>query len=182
MELIVAMVILVILLPSAIPLYERFLADAKEEALRQRLNEVRRAITAFRMEHGRYPNRLFDSFGNNVDFLDNDKSELVQGVHDGPGTYPLNRRTFLPEIPEDPFSEQLDWDLVIMQNENIAERQSSSGLRITTERSRRVGWSLNSSTNKWVAPPAVVNPYVPRAVSGSGIGDVRSRTSGYEEL
>ncbi|MBI3889934.1 MAG: prepilin-type N-terminal cleavage/methylation domain-containing protein, partial [Candidatus Wallbacteria bacterium] len=97
MELVVAMVVLLILLPTAVPLYDRYLGDAREESLKQRLRELRRALSTFRLENGRYPNWLFDGFGNNVDFLDDQRSEVVQGVHDGPGTYPAKRRRYLAE-------------------------------------------------------------------------------------
>ena len=98
-ELVVALVILLVLIPSALPLYDRFFNEAREEALRQRLQQMRRAISIFRLENGRYPNRLYDSFGNNVDFLDSLRSELVQGVHGGPSKYPLKRRTYLVQAP-----------------------------------------------------------------------------------
>ena len=40
-ELIMALIILLVLIPSVIPIYDAFLADSKEEALRSRLATVR---------------------------------------------------------------------------------------------------------------------------------------------
>lgn len=179
-ELVVSLVILLILLPTAIPLYDRFLGDARDEALRQRLSEIRRALSTFRMENGRYPNWLYDSYGNNVDFLDSERSELVQGVHSGAGKYPSKRRIYLAEIPADPITEKKDWELIITMNEDLAALQSTGGLRTTTENSRRPGWKKVGSS--WIAPAPVVNPTVQRPVPTSGVSDIRSRATGYQEM
>lgn len=181
-ELVVALVILLILLPTAVPLYDRYLGDAREEALKQRLREIRRALSTFRLENGRYPNWLFDGFGNNVDFMDNQKSELIQGVHSGPSAYPTVRRRYLPELPADPLTGKVDWELVILSNENVATSQSAGSYRTDTASTTRRGWTQDPTTKKWTPPPAVVNPFVPRAVPTSGVGDVRSRASGYQDL
>lgn len=112
-EVVVALTIMILLLPLATPLYRAFFQDVKEEALRQRLVQVRRAIRLFYEDNRRFPNMMFDQFGNQCDFLDNRYSELVQGIHDGPGgEYPAGRRRYLAEIPSDPFSGIPDWMLV----------------------------------------------------------------------
>ncbi len=116
-ELIMALVILLILIPTVVPIYDAFLSDSKEEALKERLAQVRRAIVAFKLENGRYPYQIFDHYGNNVDFLDNRFSELTQGVHNGFGTYPLGRRIYLDRLPIDPFTEKPDWKLIGVDND-----------------------------------------------------------------
>lgn len=112
-----ALIILLVLIPSVIPIYDAFLSDSKEEALRSRLATVRRAIISFKLEHGRYPYQIFDHYGNNVDFLDNRFSELTQGVHNGFGSYPLGRRIYLDRLPLDPFTERVDWKLLGVDND-----------------------------------------------------------------
>lgn len=116
-ELIMALVILLVLIPSVIPIYDAFLSDSKEEALQARLGTVRRAIVAFKLEQGRYPYQIFDHFGNNVDFLDYRDSELTQGIHDGFGSYSLGRRIYLDRLPVDPFTERVDWKLLGVDND-----------------------------------------------------------------
>lgn len=116
-ELIMALVILLILIPSVVPIYDAFLQDSKEESLKARLEQVRRAIIAFKIENGRYPYQVYDQYGNNVDFLNNRLSELTQGVHDGRGTYPLGRRIYLDRLPIDPITEQVNWRLIGVDND-----------------------------------------------------------------
>lgn len=117
-ELIMALVILLVIIPTVVPIYDAFLADSKEEALKERLAQIRRAIVAFKLENGRYPYQVYDHFGNNVDFLDDDVSELTQGVHDGSGgSYPLKRRIYLHHLPVDPFTEKANWRLIGVDND-----------------------------------------------------------------
>lgn len=116
-ELIMALVILLILIPSVIPIYDSFVNDSKEEALKERLGQVRRAIVAFKLENGRYPYQIFDHYGNNVDFLNEDYSELTQGIHNGADSYPEGRRIYLDRLPVDPFTEKANWKLLGVDND-----------------------------------------------------------------
>lgn len=116
-ELVMALAILLVLIPSVIPIYDAFLSDSKEESLRTRLASMRRAIVTFQLENGRYPYQLFDHFGNNVDILDDQVSELTQGPHDGFASYPPGRRIYLERIPVDPFTKKADWELIGVDND-----------------------------------------------------------------
>jgi prepilin-type N-terminal cleavage/methylation domain-containing protein len=175
-EVVVALAILLILLPLSTPLYDQFVKDAREQALRQRLAQVRRQFRLFYQDHRRFPNLLFDQFGNQVDLLDNRYSELVEGVHDGPaGHYPLNRRRYLAEVPVDPFSGRADWVLVRADtiSDPIASRrpmQTETSTRQLSSRRR----SITSGTIELLNNIQEVTGLVT-------IMDVKSRTPGYED-
>ena len=116
-ELALALTILLIIIPSMMPIVENFMGDIQEQSLKQRILDIRRALQSFYMENGVYPNQLFDEFGNNVDFLHDDASELVNGTHNGYGTYPVNRRTYVTGLPPDPFTLHKDWALIPIDND-----------------------------------------------------------------
>lgn len=137
-ELIMALIILLILVPGVVPIYDAFINDSKEEALKERLAQVRRAIIAFKIENGRYPYQIFDHYGNNVDFLDEKFSELTQGVHDGFGSYPRGRRIYLDRLPVDPFTEKADWKLIGVDNDGDGAFNEDP-IEVTTSTHRTVG-------------------------------------------
>jgi type II secretory pathway pseudopilin PulG len=183
-ELIMALVILLILIPTVIPIYDAFISDSKEESMIQRLGQVRRAIVAFKLENGRYPYQIFDHFGNNVDFLDNNLSELTQGVHDGPDSYALGRRIYLNRIPEDPFSGKLDWQLIGVDNDGDGAFNEDP-IEVTTSTHRMAGVQ-RALGEKTLSPLNFV------AFDGDGDGlidedpidvmDIRSRNPRYVDL
>jgi len=173
-EVVVALSIMLILLPLSSPLYEYFLRDMKEAALKQRLAQVRRAIRLFYEDNRRFPNMLFDQYGNQVDFLDSNYSELVQGVHDGAGHYPVNRRRYLAEFPVDPFTERADWNLV---------RAEAPGDALTSRRAIQTATStrLRSFVTRGVTSGTIRMLDNIDEVGGQvAVADVRSRTPGYE--
>jgi prepilin-type N-terminal cleavage/methylation domain-containing protein len=116
-ELALALTILLIIIPTMIPIVENFMGDIQEQSLKQRILDIRRALQSFYLENGIYPNQLFDEFGNNVDFLHDDASELVNGTHNGYGTYPVNRRTYITGLPSDPITLHTDWNLIPIDND-----------------------------------------------------------------
>lgn len=174
-EVVVALTIMILLLPLATPLYRAFFQDVREEALRGRLNQMRRAVRLFYEDHGRFPNMMFDQFGNQVDILDNRYSELVQGVHDGPGgKYPQARRRYLAQIPTDPFSDQPDWGLVPAEttSDPLASRRPLQTATSTRQLSamRR---GITSGTVQVLDNVTQIGGLVT-------VMDIRSRTAGYE--
>ena len=116
-ELALALTILLIIIPSMMPVVENFMGDIQEQSLKQRILDIRRALQSFYMENGIYPNQLFDEYGNNVDFLNDSAAELVNGTHNGYGTYPVNRRTYITGLPADPFTLHKDWALIPIDND-----------------------------------------------------------------
>lgn len=116
-ELALALTILLIIIPSMLPVYESFVKDIEEQALKQRILEVRRAMQVFYMEHGRYPHQIYDQFSNDVDFIVDKRSELVNGIHNGRDSYPANRRTYITKLPKDPMTGRVDWLLIPMDND-----------------------------------------------------------------
>jgi len=116
-ELALALTILLIIIPTMLPIIENFMSDIQEQSLKQRILDIRRALQSFYMENGIYPNQLFDEYGNNVDFLHDDASELVNGSHDNYGTYPINRRTYITGLPSDPITGHKDWALIPIDND-----------------------------------------------------------------
>lgn len=174
-EVVVALTIMILLLPLATPLYRAFFQDVREEALRGRLNMMRRAVRLFYEDHRRFPNMMFDQFGNQVDVLDNRYSELVQGVHDGPGgKYAPARRRYLAEIPTDPFSDQADWSLVPAEvsSDPLASRrplQTATSTRQLSAMKR----GITSGTIQMLDNVTEVGGLVT-------VMDIRSRTAGYE--
>ena len=146
-ELVMALVILLIIIPQVVPVYDAFINDMEKEALKERLGYVRRAIVAFKMENGRYPYQVFDHFGNNVDFLDEDYSELTQGVHNGFGVYPTQRRIYLDRMPEDPVTGRTDWLLVGVDNDGDgAFNEDPIEVTTSTHRVSAVARGLTSGT------------------------------------
>ncbi|MBI4865169.1 MAG: type II secretion system protein [Candidatus Riflebacteria bacterium] len=173
-EVVVALAIMLILLPLATPLYQYFLKDIREEALRQRLSQVRRAIRLFYQDHQRFPNMLFDHYGNQVDFLDSNYSELVQGVHDGLGRYPQNRRRYLAEIPYDPFSNRIDWSLVRAdRTADLTTSKRAMQTATTTRQLVSVRRGITTGTLQYLDNIQEVGGLV-------AVMDVKSRTPGYE--
>ncbi len=184
-EMMVALSILLILIPAMLPIYSSYMEDIKEQALKERLLEIRRALHVFYMEHGRYPYQLFDEYGNNVDFLDPTKNELINGVHDGYGSYPPRRRRYLSELPVDPMSGKRDWLLVPVDNDsdgvyNEDPVEVTASTRLSTAVARPMTAAADAARESW-------NFY---RIDNDGdgridedpidVGDVRSRTPGYE--
>lgn len=174
-EVVVALTIMILLLPLATPLYRAFVQDAREEALRMRLNQIRRAVRLFYQDQRRFPNMMFDQFGNQVDILDNRYSELVQGVHDGPaGSYASSRRRYLSEIPVDPFSEQVDWSLLPADSQadpTVSRRPMQTATSTRQLSSMRRG--ITSGTIQILDNISEVGGLVT-------VMDFRSRTAGFE--
>ncbi|MBI4872752.1 MAG: prepilin-type N-terminal cleavage/methylation domain-containing protein, partial [Candidatus Riflebacteria bacterium] len=190
MELVVAIVILLVLLPTAYLMYDRYVQDLKEELLRQRLREVRRAIAAFKLETGRYPRIQTEMTGDGRlrSYVD-DQSELVQGPRQADGHFPPKRRIFLKEVPVDPFTELPDWE-PLPPTEQIIEwsLRSATSFSTTTAATKRPVWVKSGSV--WVAPPGSTDvgrgegdeeTQQHRDISDQFFADVRSRASGYQE-
>lgn len=174
-EVVVALTIMILLLPLATPLYRAFFQDVREEALRGRLNMMRRAVRLFYEDHRRFPNMMFDQYGNQCDILDNRFSELVQGVHDGPGgKYPVGRRRYLAEIPLDPFSEQADWALIPAE---ISTDPMASRRPLQTATSTR---QLSAMKRGITSGTIQVLDNVQEIGGLVTVMDIRSRTAGYE--
>lgn len=174
-EVVVALTIMILLLPLATPLYRAFFQDVREEALRGRLNTMRRAVRLFYEDHRRFPNMMFDQFGNQCDVLDNRFSELVQGVHDGPGGhYPVGRRRYLSEIPTDPFSEQPDWQLIPAE---VSTDPMASRRPLQTATSTR---QLSAMKRGITSGTIQVLDNVQEIGGLVTVMDIRSRTAGYE--
>lgn len=183
-ELIMALVILLVIIPQVVPIYEAFVRDSEEEALRSRLGQIRRALLVFYQENGRYPYQLYDHFGNDVDILDPEKSELTQGVHDGFTSYPKGRRIYLDEIPVDPMTGRTDWRLIGVDNDGDGAFNEDP-INATTGTHRMSGVVRGLTTG-------IVDPLqnISRDDDGDGlvdedpvdIYDVRSRSKGYGDL
>jgi len=189
-ELALALTILLIIIPSMLPVYESFIADIEEQALKQRILEIRRAMQVFYMENQRYPNELSDQFGNTVDFFDDTRSELVNGIHNGSDSYPSNRRTYITRLPDDPISGRVDWMLIPMDNdldhvfnEDPAEVKTGTYLGNYTVVPDRMYRGLNEGK-------IAEDDFIRTDNDGDGlydedpvdVGDIRSRAAGYENL
>jgi type II secretory pathway pseudopilin PulG len=111
-ELLVSLAIVVSLVTAATAIYSAYARDANIQVLRADLYMLRTAIQRFYQDQGRYPFHGRDVYGNVVSFLDNDSSELVQGVHDGANRYPERRHRYLQEMPLDPSTNLPDWVLL----------------------------------------------------------------------
>lgn len=192
-ELALCLSILLIIIPTMVPVFEAFLGDIHEQALRQRILELRRALQVFYLEHARYPGQIFDHYGNNVDFTDDGRSELVNGIHNGFGSYPPNRRTYLPRLPEDPITNKTDWTLLPMDNDgdgifNEDPEEATTGTYLTGFQTysaipSRMYRALTSTT-------IALDDFIQFDNDHDGkidedpidVGDVRSRATGYESL
>jgi hypothetical protein len=159
--------------------------DSKEEALKERLGQVRRAIVAFKLENGRFPYQIFDHYGNSVDFLNENFSELTQGVHNGFGVYPDGRRIYLERLPVDPFTEKPDWKLLGVDNDGDGAFNEDA-IEVTTSTHRTFG------VTRALDSPAVISPinFIPFDSDGDGlvdedpvdVYDIRSRHPEYGDL
>ena len=101
-ELLIALSIIVAVVTVASGVFQPLVADQQREILKANLRLIRQAILQFYNDNGRYPYEGQDEFGNIVTFLDNQTSELVQGVHNGKDTYPARRSRYLMALPVDP--------------------------------------------------------------------------------
>ncbi|MBI4865170.1 MAG: prepilin-type N-terminal cleavage/methylation domain-containing protein [Candidatus Riflebacteria bacterium] len=101
-ELLIALAIILAVVTIATGVFQPLVAEQQVDVLKANLRTIRQAIYTFYNDNGRYPYEGHDEFGNVVAFLDNQTSELVQGAHDGKGTYPVRRRRYLMSIPPDP--------------------------------------------------------------------------------
>ena len=110
-ELLVAVTILASLVSMASGIYVIYIRESDEKLLRYNLNFFRAAIQQFYLDNGRYPFDGYDYFGNKISFLDNNTSEIVQGVHSGLNEYPLKRYRYLQEIPVDPTTNLPNWHI-----------------------------------------------------------------------
>lgn len=174
-EVVVTLVIVMILIPLSVPVYEKFARDIDEEALQQRLLEMRRAVRQFYQDHKRFPYFYEDHFGNSVYILANDQSELVTGVHDGPnGHFPRGRRRYLSEIPVDPITGIADWKPIPYHPQLTDELVSRQPL--PTETSTRQLFSVNRGlVASGTARLENLHPVVRTQVM-----DFKSQSPGYE--
>jgi prepilin-type N-terminal cleavage/methylation domain-containing protein len=101
-ELLIALAIITAIVRITAGIFQPVVADQEVEVLKANLRVMRQAIFDFYNDHGRYPYEGQDEFGNVVTILDDQTSELVQGVHDGKASYPARRRRYLLAIPQDP--------------------------------------------------------------------------------
>jgi prepilin-type N-terminal cleavage/methylation domain-containing protein len=101
-ELLIALSIVLILTGMVAGVFQVSVEDAKNQVFKANQRALRRALRDFYNDHGRFPYNGQDDFGNIVAFLDPGTSELVNGVHDGPGHYPRKRTRYLVSIPVDP--------------------------------------------------------------------------------
>ncbi len=183
-ELILALVILLIIIPQVIPLYDAFLEDSKEESLRSRIGQFRRSLTVFQQENGRFPFQLSDQYGNSTDFLDNRFSELTNGVHNAFGKYAPGRRIYMEAIPVDPITGLKDWKLVGVDNDGD-DAFNEDSIEVTTSTHRLSGVVRGLTTG-------VVDPqnFVANDDDNDGlvdedpvdVYDVRSRARGYSDI
>jgi prepilin-type N-terminal cleavage/methylation domain-containing protein len=104
-ELLIARAILGAIVALVTAVDQPVVADQRRKLLETNLAAMRRAIFQFYNDHRRYPYFGQDPFGNDVSFLDTDKSELTQGVRLGRGSFPTRRHQYLLEIPRDPTAE-----------------------------------------------------------------------------
>jgi prepilin-type N-terminal cleavage/methylation domain-containing protein len=125
-ELLVTMSILAGLVMMAAAVYSAYVRDADIQILKYDLVVIRSAIQQFYLDHGRYPVHGRDIHGNQVSFLDNSSSELVQGAHVAPDRgatnnsgYPKTRVRYLPEIPIDPTTNLVNWTLQKIGNQAV---------------------------------------------------------------
>jgi len=123
-ELLIALSIIVGLLAMIVGIYQIPIARAERDVLLANLRVMRRALQEFYNDHGRYPYNGQDQYGNMVTFLDNQTSELVQGVFNGLNTRAPRRARYVVAIPPDPtltdptplwqmipFDNDSDWNL-----------------------------------------------------------------------
>ena len=101
-ELLIALGILLILTGLISGVFTAPIEDAKIQVLEANLRSIRRSVRDFYNDHGRFPYNGQDEFGNVIAFLDPTTSELVNGVHDGLGSYQSRRAKYLLSIPMDP--------------------------------------------------------------------------------
>ncbi|MBI4865171.1 MAG: type II secretion system protein [Candidatus Riflebacteria bacterium] len=125
-ELLVTMTILISLVVMASAVYSTYVRDADIQVLKQNLFMMRSAIQQFYLDHGRYPLDGADVYGNRVTFLDNATSELVHGVRsalDRQGAnnfgFPKKRVRYLPEIPIDPTTNLVNWQILKVSNQSL---------------------------------------------------------------
>ena len=190
-ELALALTILLIIIPSMLPVYESFMKDIKEQALKQRILEVRRALQVFYMEHDRYPHQIYDQFSNDVDFIVDKRSELVNGIHNGQDSYPPRRRTYITRLPTDPITERVDWVLIPMDND-LDGTFNEDPIEVTTgtylgEYDKIPSRMYRGMTTGTVAPN---DGFIKTDNDRDGqvdedpidVGDIRSRAPGYENL
>lgn len=105
MELLIAMAIIGAIVAIVTEVYQPVVADQRKKLLEANLAAMRRAIFQFYNDQGRYPYYGQDPFGNDVSFLDSDKSELTQGPRNGFKTFPTRRHQYLLDIPQDPTAD-----------------------------------------------------------------------------
>ena len=99
LELMIAMLILVILISVAIPVYQRSVQNAKEVVLSENLWQMRRAIDQFHADKGKLPKGI---------------DELVEA-------------RYLREKPVDPITDKAEWDEV--QGEDTSQPDGASGMK-----------------------------------------------------
>lgn len=122
-EILVALGIVLVLTGMVAGVFQGPVEDAKQQVLQANLRSIRRGIRDFYNDHGRYPYNGQDDFGNIVAFLDENTSELVNGVHDNIGSYPPKRTIYLRSIPADPsLTDPIAlWHLVSFDNDGDGE-------------------------------------------------------------
>jgi len=133
-EILIALSIIMGLLLMISGIYQIPMERAKVDVLKANLRVIRRALQEFYNDNGRYPYNGQDEAGNIVTFLDNNTSELVNGVHNGLDTYESHRAKYLVGMPPDPtltdptplwylvpFDNDSDWDINIHDTDGNGE-------------------------------------------------------------
>lgn len=123
-ELLIALAIIIGLLSLIAGIFQIPIARAERDVLKANLRVMRRALQEFYNDHGRYPYNGQDQYGNMVTFLDNNTSELVNGVYEEYDKYSPRRAKYVVAIPPDPtltdptplwtlvpFDNDSDWDI-----------------------------------------------------------------------
>jgi general secretion pathway protein G len=95
LELMIVLAVMGILLTIAQPNLRQSITRAKEAVLREDLFQMREALDQFYADNGRYPAQLADLVSTA------DKS-----------------RSYLREIPKDPFTNAVDWIIVTLEGED----------------------------------------------------------------
>jgi len=96
LELMIAMFILIILLSVAFPTYQRTIQHARETVLKENLWQMRKAIDQFTADKGKMPKSI---------------DELVEGK-------------YLREKPEDPITEETEWEEVTGEDSLTPDAES----------------------------------------------------------
>lgn len=95
LELMIVLVVMMILMAIAVPLYNQHVLQAKEAVLRSNVRLLDRLVQEYTLDQGQAPQSLDD----------------------------LKTKNYLHEIPKDPFTGQTDWDTEPEDTQNAADPQ-----------------------------------------------------------